>query len=183
MPRALASAPARAIAASLESNGDTGDRAAGLGRLFLPALQQSEQRLGVRLELLHRVTRDQRVIRFQSREGSAQVTGLRHGTLRRLFPATKVPCPRRSPHSIFNRRRPRRITHGAERLLASAMTTPPRRSSRWASRVGWSPASFPGSSPFRKIVGRPRPQGKPDSPSQPDDHGDPFTSKLPPPPK
>src|SRR5512134_3238980 len=40
----------------------------------------------------------------------------------------------------FNRRRARRITHGAERLLAIAMTTPPR--------------------PFWKIVGRPRPRGK-----------------------
>ena len=154
--------PARqpeAVAASLEGNGDTRDRAAGLDRLVLPALQQSEQRLRVRLELLHRVAldpgndagdqparlahlddRDQRAIRFQSREGSAQVIGLRHGTLHRLFPATMVPCPRRSPHSIFNRRRARRITHGAERLLGIAMTTPPR--------------------PFRKIVGRPRPQGK-----------------------
>lgn len=37
----------------------------------------------------------------------------------------------------FNRRRARRITHGAERLLAIAMATPPR--------------------PFRKIVGRPHP--------------------------
>src|SRR5512132_4133524 len=58
----------------------------------------------------------------------------------------------------FNRRRARRITHGAERLLAIAMTTPPR--------------------PFRKIVGRPRPQGKTRLPSQPDDHGDPFGTKL-----
>ena len=40
----------------------------------------------------------------------------------------------------FNRRRARRITHGAGRLLGIAMTTPPR--------------------PFWKIVGRPRPQGK-----------------------
>jgi transposase-like protein len=40
----------------------------------------------------------------------------------------------------FNRRRARRITHGAERLLGIAMTTPPR--------------------PFWKIVGRPRLQGK-----------------------
>ena len=40
----------------------------------------------------------------------------------------------------FNRRRARRITHAAERLLGIAMTTPPR--------------------PFWKIVGRPRPQAK-----------------------
>src|SRR5512134_1553429 len=40
----------------------------------------------------------------------------------------------------FNRRRARRITHGVERLLGIAMTTPPR--------------------PFWKIVGRPRPQAK-----------------------
>ena len=40
----------------------------------------------------------------------------------------------------FNRRRARRITHGAERLLGIAMATPPR--------------------PFWKIVGRPHPQGK-----------------------
>ena len=40
----------------------------------------------------------------------------------------------------FNRRRERRITHGAERLLGIAMTTPPR--------------------PFWKMVGRPRPQEK-----------------------
>jgi len=40
----------------------------------------------------------------------------------------------------FNRRRARRITHGAERLLGIAMATPPR--------------------PFWKIVGRPRPEGK-----------------------
>lgn len=40
----------------------------------------------------------------------------------------------------FNRRRARRISHGAERLLDIAMTTPPR--------------------PFWKIVGRPRPQAK-----------------------
>ena len=39
----------------------------------------------------------------------------------------------------FNRRRARRITHGAERLLGIAMATPPR--------------------PFRKIVGRPGPSG------------------------
>jgi len=41
----------------------------------------------------------------------------------------------------FNRRRARRITHGAERLLGIAMATPPR--------------------PFWKIVGRPHPEGKP----------------------
>jgi hypothetical protein len=40
----------------------------------------------------------------------------------------------------FNRRRARRITHGAQRFLAIAMTTPPR--------------------PFWKMAGRPRPQGK-----------------------
>ena len=40
----------------------------------------------------------------------------------------------------FNRRRARRITHGAERLLGIAMTTPP--------------------CPFWKMVGRLRPQGK-----------------------
>jgi transposase-like protein len=40
----------------------------------------------------------------------------------------------------FNRRRARRITHGAERLLGIAIVTPPR--------------------PFWKIVGRPCPQGK-----------------------
>ena len=40
----------------------------------------------------------------------------------------------------FNRRRARRITHGADRLLGIAMTTPPR--------------------PFWKIVGRPHPQAK-----------------------
>ncbi len=40
----------------------------------------------------------------------------------------------------FNRRRARRITHGAERLLSIAMTTPPR--------------------PFWKMVGRPSPKGK-----------------------
>lgn len=40
----------------------------------------------------------------------------------------------------FNRRRTRRITHGARQLLGIAMITPPR--------------------PFRKIVGRPRPRAK-----------------------
>ena len=47
----------------------------------------------------------------------------------------RIPCGHR-----FNRRRARRITHGAERLLGIAMATPPR--------------------PFWKIVGRPHPQGK-----------------------
>src|SRR5207253_10700578 len=36
----------------------------------------------------------------QSGERSAQVIRLRHGAPRRLFPATMMPCPRRSPHSI-----------------------------------------------------------------------------------
>src|SRR5439155_2050902 len=95
------------------------DRAPCLGRLVPPAIQQLEQRRLIRPEFLQRLPVDPRndtgdqpdrlahlndgdqcAILIQSGERSAQVIWLRHGAPRRLFPATMMPCPRRSPHSI-----------------------------------------------------------------------------------
>jgi hypothetical protein len=91
-----------AITARLEGNGDAPDRATGLDRLIPPALQQSEQRCFVRLQLLQRMTanarhdacdqpaglthfddRHQCTILLKGGEGSAQVVRLRlrHGVL------------------------------------------------------------------------------------------------------
>jgi hypothetical protein len=58
---AVCAQPARqpeAVAAGLEGDGNARDRAARLGRLIAPAVQQSEQCILVRLELLLRMPVD-----------------------------------------------------------------------------------------------------------------------------
>src|SRR6516164_3173134 len=109
-----------AVTPSFEGDHGPGDHMARLRCLVRPASEQLEQRHFVRLKLLrwmaldtrkdtsdeparkaHLDDHDQRAILLQGGEGPAQVVRLRHGTLHRLFPATMVPCPRRSPHSIF----------------------------------------------------------------------------------
>src|SRR5208282_1541261 len=107
------------VAAGFEGDRYPFDGAAGLAGLLAPAMQQSQQSLLARFELLCRVPldswnnagneparlahldyRNQRAILVESGERSAEVIRLRHGAPRRLFPATMMPCPRRSPHSI-----------------------------------------------------------------------------------
>ena len=92
-----------------------------LGGFVSPALQQSEQRLLVRLELLQRVSLDPRnnpgdesarlahldngddcVTLLQSSEASAQVVWLRHGALHRLI-SRRWCLPRRPLHSMCSR--------------------------------------------------------------------------------
>ena len=114
----------KTIAAGLEGDGHARDRAAGPGRLALPASQQQlEQRLLVRLELLqwmafdpwnnrgdeparlaHLDDRDERQFVVQAGGGSAQIVPLRHQALPGLSPAAILLQPCRPPHSVFNRR-------------------------------------------------------------------------------
>src|SRR5690348_13554552 len=113
--------PARepeAITARLEGNGDAPDGATGLGRLIPPALQQSEQRCFVRLQLLQRMTanarhdardqpaglahfddRQQCIILLKGGEGSAQVVrlSLRHGVLSVGVSSEMLPPSSRRP--------------------------------------------------------------------------------------
>ena len=134
----------KTIAAGLEGDGHARDRAAGPGRLALPAPQQLEQRLLVRLELLqwmafdpwnnrgdeparlaHLDDRDERGFVVQAGGGSAQIIPLRHRALPGLSPAAIVLQPCRPPHSVGAEAR----TSGARGGTAAASGTP-RRSPR-----------------------------------------------------
>src|SRR3954453_22565982 len=118
--------PARqpeAVPAGLEGDREAGGGASRLGRLVPPAMQEAEQGVLVRLELLQRVAiearhdagdeparaaqlddGDQRAVLLEGDEGPAQVVALRHGAPHRLSPAAMVLRLRRPPHSLFNRR-------------------------------------------------------------------------------
>ncbi|HWO07909.1 MAG TPA: hypothetical protein VNN80_00475, partial [Polyangiaceae bacterium] len=104
-------------------------------RLVPPAMQEAERGVLVGLELLERVALeaghdpgdeparaaqlddgDQRAVLLEGDEGPAQVVALRHGAPHRLFPAAMVLRLRRLPHSFFNRRTAKRISHGFARL-------------------------------------------------------------------
>src|SRR5439155_2998508 len=133
------------------------DRAPCLGRLVPPAIQQLEQRRLIRPEFLQRLPVDPRndtgdqpdrlahlndgdqcAILIQSGERSAQVIRLRHGAPRRLFPATMMPCPRRSPHSISCKSplapRPRPPNPRGRLILRQFLQTAPDRARRHAGR-------------------------------------------------
>src|SRR6516164_7783772 len=107
------------VPAGFVGHGDPTDCTARLGRLAAPARQQLEERRLIGRKFLQRLAVDpwsyaanqparladldngnKRAILIQSGERPAQVIWLRHGAPRRLFPATMMPCPRRSPHSI-----------------------------------------------------------------------------------
>src|SRR5262247_2911576 len=118
--------PARqpeAVAAGFEGKRDPGDRATGPDRLIPPAMQQSKQPFRARLQLFAWLTlnaRNQparvaqldhgndRAILVQGDEGSAQSLPRRRpgsfgwgiAALHRLNTATKLPFPRRPPHSV-----------------------------------------------------------------------------------
>src|SRR5205823_2496891 len=117
-----------AVAAGFEGKRNPRDRAAGPDRLILPAMQQGKQPFWARIELLARLTLNagkhagneparlahlddgyDRAILVQGDEGSAQSLPRRRpgsfgwgiAALHRLHPATKLPSPRRPPHSIY----------------------------------------------------------------------------------
>ena len=108
-----------AVPAGFVGHRDPIDRAACLGRFVPPAIQQLEQRRLIGHKFLQRLSVDPRnyagdqpgrsahlndgdecAILIQSGERAAQVIRLLHGAPRRLLPATMMPSPRRSPHSI-----------------------------------------------------------------------------------
>src|SRR5262249_40608463 len=118
--------PARqpeAVAAGFEGNRNPGDRAAGPDRLGPPAMQHSKQPFWVRLELFPWLTLNpgkhagnqparvaqlnhgnDRAIRVQGDEGSAQVVWLGHrGTPPRKC-SDEVAMSRRPPHSVYRSR-------------------------------------------------------------------------------
>src|SRR5271163_2607326 len=110
----------KAVAAGFEGNRNPRDLAAGLDRLIPPAMQHGKQPFWARLQLLVRLTLNtrnyaaneparlaqlddgnDRAILVQGDEGPAQVVRLGHRALHRLYAATKLPFPRRPPHSFF----------------------------------------------------------------------------------
>src|ERR1700760_2804945 len=123
--------PARqpeAVAAGFEGQRNPRDVAAGSDRLVAPAMQHGKQPFWTRLQLLARLalnagnnTADQparlahlddgndRAILVQGDEGPAQSLPRRRpgsfgwgiAALHRLLAATKLPRPRRQPHSVF----------------------------------------------------------------------------------
>src|SRR5205807_7537519 len=105
--------------AGLEGQRNPRERSAGPYRLLLPAMQQAKQPFWARLQLLARLTLNtrnytanqparlaqlddgnDRAILVQGDEGPAQVVRLGHRGTPSLDAATKLPCPRRPPHSI-----------------------------------------------------------------------------------
>src|SRR5580700_2557992 len=110
----------KAIAAGFESKRNPRDRAAGPARLIPPAVQHRKQPFRARLQLLARLTLNtrndaanpparlaqlddgnDRAILVQGDEGPAQVVRLGHRGTPSVNAATKLPFPRRPPHSIF----------------------------------------------------------------------------------
>src|ERR1700731_2195194 len=110
----------KAVAAGFESKRNPRDRAAGPDRLIPPAVQHRKQPFRARLQLLARLTLNtrndaanqparlaqlddgnDRAILVEGDEGPAQVVRLGHRGTPSLDAATKLPCPRRPPHSIF----------------------------------------------------------------------------------
>src|ERR1700724_1606153 len=114
--------PARqpeAVAAGFEGNRNPRDIAAGPDRLIPPAMQHGKQPFWARLQLLARLTLNagehtanqparlahlddgnDRAILVEGDEGPAQVVRLGHRGTPSLDAATKLPFPRRPPHSI-----------------------------------------------------------------------------------
>src|ERR1700738_4721086 len=125
--------PARqpeAVAAGFEATPNPRDSAAGPDRLIPPAVQHRKQPFRARVQLLARLTLNpgkhtgnqparlaelddgnDRAILVQGDEGPAQVVRLGHRGTPSVNAATKLPFPRRPPHSIF--RFPREIGAGA----------------------------------------------------------------------
>src|SRR5271170_1115857 len=114
--------PARqpeAVAAGFEGKRNPRDSAASPDRLIPPAMQHGKQLFWARLQLLARLTfntrneaanqparlahlddGNDRAILVQGDEGPAQVVRLGHRGTPSLDAATKLPFPRRPPHSI-----------------------------------------------------------------------------------
>src|SRR6516165_8286209 len=118
-PREPARQP-KPVAASFEGQRNPRDGAAGLDRFVAPAVQQRKQPFWARLQLLARLTLNagkhtanqparlahlddgnDRAIVVQGDEGPAQVIRLGHRGTPSVDAATKLPCPRRPPHSIY----------------------------------------------------------------------------------
>src|SRR5947209_10925134 len=106
----------KAVAAGFEGNRNPRDRAPGPDRLILPAMQQTKQPFGARLQLLVRLTLYagkhagneparlaqlddgyDRAILVQGDEGSAQVVRLGHRGTPSLDAATKLPSSAPAP--------------------------------------------------------------------------------------
>src|SRR5208283_2894177 len=116
--------PARqpeAVTASLEGDYNAFDTAPCFLRFLPPSMQQLQQCALVDRELLQRLAldarhdagneparqahlydRDQRAVRFEGGEGSAQVVQLLHGALHRFTSATMDAISSPPPHSIFH---------------------------------------------------------------------------------
>src|SRR6202030_1393897 len=115
--------PARqpeAVAAGFEGKRNPRDRAAGPDRLIPPAMQHRKQPFWARVQLLARLTLNtrndaanqparlaqlddgyDRAILVEGDEGPAQVVRVGHRGTPSVNAATKLPFPRRPPHSIF----------------------------------------------------------------------------------
>src|ERR1700758_4466738 len=114
----------KAVAAGFEGNRNPRDRAPGPDRLILPAMQQTKQPFGARLQLLVRLTlyagkhagneparlaqldwlssTTAMIVLFWSRATRDLLRSLGWGiaALHQLHAATKLPFPRRPPHSV-----------------------------------------------------------------------------------
>src|SRR5690349_11431254 len=109
----------KAVAAGFEGKRNPRDRAPSPDRLIPPGMQHRKQPFWARLQLLARLTLDpgkhagdeparlahledgnDRAILVQGDEGPAQVVRLGHRGTPSLDAATKLPFPRRPPHSI-----------------------------------------------------------------------------------
>jgi hypothetical protein len=107
------------VAAGFKGKCNPRDRAPGPDRLIAPAMQQDKQPFWVRLQLFARLTLNagkhpgneparlaqlddgnDRAILVQGDEGPAQVVRLGHRGTPSVHAATKLPRPRRPPHSI-----------------------------------------------------------------------------------
>src|SRR5258705_4737513 len=110
----------KAVAAGFEGKRNPRDRAAGPDRLIPPAMQYGKQPFWAWLQLLARLTLNtrndaanqparlaqlddgnDRAILVEGDEGPAQVVRLGHRGTPSVNAATKLPFPRRPPHSVF----------------------------------------------------------------------------------
>src|SRR6202022_3765742 len=118
-PRLKPARQPEAVAAGFEGNRNPRDSAAGPDRFIPPAMQHGKQPFWAWLQLLARLTLNarkyaanqparlaqlddgnDRAILVQGDEGPAQVVRLGHRGTPSLDAATKLPFPRRPPHSI-----------------------------------------------------------------------------------
>src|SRR3954454_16898186 len=132
------------VAAGFKGKCNPRDRAPGPDRLIAPAMQQDKQPFWVRFQLFARLTLNagkhpgneparlaqlddgnDRAILVQGDEGPAQVVRLGHRGTPSVHAATKLPRPRRPPHSI-----------SWSHLWMPVMKTPSRGALTWSSSNG-----------------------------------------------